>query len=106
MKKRLTALAPYAAVLAVNFYALPLLAKDTGTAMLMMLCIMPAVTFACSLVSGVGRGFDWLLPVVTAVLFIPSIFIYYNASAWVYAAVYGALSLAGNGLGRMLHGRK
>ena len=106
MKKRLTALAPYAAVLAVNFYALPLLAKDTGTAMLMMLCIMPLITSVSSLTSGAKHGFDWLPPIIAVVLFAPTIPIYYNGSAWVYVIAHGIISLAGSGVGGMLHGRK
>lgn len=106
MKKRLAALIPYAVVLAVSFYALPLLAKNTGTAMLLMLCVMPITAFAGSLIWGAKHGFDLLLPLVTAALFASTIFIYYNESAWIYAVVYGGLSLAGNGMGRIFYGRR
>ena len=106
MKKRLTALIPYAALLAVNFYAFPLLAKNTGTAMLMMLCVMPLITFICSLIYGAKHGFDLLPPLMTAVLFAPTVPIYYNSSAWVYVLVHGAISLAGNGAGRIFYQRR
>lgn len=106
MKKRLIALAPCAAAFAASFYALPLLAKDTGTAMLVMLCVMPMITFICSMLYGVKRGFELLLPVIAIVLFAPTVFLYYNESAWVYAAIYGVISLAGNSAGRIFYQRR
>lgn len=106
MKKRLVALVPYAAALAANFYALPLLAKNTGAAMLLMLCVIPLVTFTCSLIYGAKHGFEPALPVIATVLFAPTVLIYYNESAWVYAAAYGVLSLAGNCAGRVFHQRR
>ena len=41
MQKKLTALLPYVVILGLDFYLLPLLAGDTGPAMLLMLCVMP-----------------------------------------------------------------
>lgn len=106
MKKRLAALIPCAAVLAVNFHVLPLLVKNTGTAMLMMLCVMPLIAFMCSVIYGARHGFEPLLPLIVIVLFAPTVFIYYNASAWVYAIAYGVISLAGNAAGRIFHQRR
>ena len=106
MKKRLIALIPCAAALAVCFYALPPLAKNTGMAMLMMLCVMPMITFISSMLYGVKRGFEPLLPVIAIVLFAPTVLLYYNESAWVYAIVYGVISLAGNGTGRIFYQRR
>ena len=106
MKKRLVTLLPYAAVLAVSFYVLPILAKNTGMAMLLMLCVMPVTAFAGSLIWGARYGFDLLLPIMTMAWFVPTIFIFYNGSAWVYAVVYGGLSRAGNGVGRAFYRRR
>ena len=106
MKKRLTILIPCAAALAVNFYVLPLLMKNTGTAMLMMLCVIPVITFACSVIYGAKHGFEPLLPLMAIVLFAPTILIYYNGSAWVYAPAYGVISLAGNGTGRIFYRKR
>lgn len=39
--------------------------------------------------------------VITAVLFIPSIFIYYNTSACVYMIGYGIIALLGNLVSRL-----
>ncbi len=106
MKKKLLALIPYAIALAINFYLLPLLIKDTGVGMLMMLLVIPMLTFICSVIYGVRQGFDFMLPIIATILFAPTIFIFYNASAWVYIIVYSVISLAGNGIGRIFYKKR
>ena len=106
MRAKLTGLIPYAAVLAADFCLLPFLARDTGTAMLLMLCVMPAAAFITALVYGMRRGLSLLLPAAAFLLFLPAVFIHYNASAWVYAVVYAVVVLAGNGVGRIFYGRR
>lgn len=106
MRGKLAALIPYAAVLAADFCLLPFLAWDTGTAMLLMLCVMPAAAFVTALVCGMRRGFSPLLPASAFLLFLPAVFIHYNASAWIYAIAYAVVVLAGNGVGRILYGKR
>ena len=106
MKKRLIALIPYMIILIFNFYLLPLLATNTGMAMLIMLCIIPIITFCCSVAYGVRQGFNLYLPVTVALLFTPTIFIYYNYTAWVYIIVYALNSLVGTGIGRLFYKKR
>lgn len=106
MKKRLIALIPYMIILILNFYLLPLLVKDTGMAMFIMLCIIPIITFCCSVAYGVRQGFNLYLPVTVALLFAPTIFIYYNYTAWVYIIVYALISLVGTGIGRLFYQKR
>lgn len=106
MKKKRTSALPYLAVLAVNFYLLPFLAKDTGAAMVLMLCVMPLVTFVASIAYGARSGFLLLLPAAAAVLFIPTIWIHYNGTAWVYSVIYGLIALAGTGMGTLFYRKK
>ncbi len=106
MKKRLFAIIPYAIVLAVDFYLLPSLINNTGVAMLMMLCIMPLLALFCSVIYGVRQGFDFLLPITAMILFIPTIFIYFNESAWVYVIAYGIIILVGSGIGRIFYKKR
>ena len=106
MKRKCAALLPYIAALAVDFYLLPILIKDTGAAMLLLLVVMPLTAFVTAVVCGLRNGFNILLPVAAVVLFIPTIFIYYNSSAWVYAVFYMAVVLAGNGVGRAFYGKR
>lgn len=106
MKKQPAAMLPYLAVLAADFYLLPFLARDTGTAMLLMLAVMPLTAFLTAVVCGLRNGFSILLPVAAAVLFIPAVFLHYNSTAWVYAVFYGLTVLAGNGLGGVFHRKR
>ncbi len=106
MKKKLLALLPYAIALAIIYYVLPLLIKDTGIGMFMLLLVIPLLTFICAVIYGVRQRFDFLLPLTVAVLFVPTIFIFYNASAWVFIIAYAVIALVGNGIGRAFHKKK
>jgi hypothetical protein len=103
MKAKLLNMLPYLLVLAVDFYLLPLLAQNTGAAMLLMLCVMPLVALVIGVAYGLRRGFSIWLAVIALLLFIPTIFIYYNASAWVYPLFYALLVLVGNLIGRLFY---
>lgn len=106
MKKKWITLLPYLAALAVNFYLLPFLMRNTGLAMLMMLAVMPLAAFLTGAVYGILNGFSILLPAAALVLFLPTLFIHYNASAWVYAVFYMAIVLAGTGVGRAFYRKR
>lgn len=106
MKERFFPLAIYGAVLAADFYLLPLLMRDTGTAMVLMLAVMPLVALVTAVACGLGHGFQPMLPLAAAVLFLPTIFLYYNLSAWVYAPFYGLVTLLGNLLGRAFYRKR
>lgn len=85
----------YGALL-LNFYILPLLISDTGSAMVMMLFVMPLLCFLISIGYGLKNGFHVLYGMFVALMFIPSIFIFYNESAWIYALAYGMIAFIGN----------
>ena len=106
MKEKLRSLLPYAAFFLVDFYLLPLLIWDTGSGILLMLCIMPLAAFLCALVCGMRQGFQPLLAVLAGALFLPAIPLYYNWTAWPYALAYGVVVLAGNALGRLFYRRR
>ena len=103
MKKKIKSLSIYTVALAVAFYILPMLIKDTGTGILMLLGVIPLIAFICALIYGIKQGFDLLLPIIAAVLFTPTLFIYYNKSAWVYIVAYAVITLVGNGIGRIFY---
>ena len=106
MKEKLTGLLPYAAVLAADFYLLPCLMTDTGTAMLLMLCVMPLTALITAMIYGIRRGFSLLVPAAAMLLFAPSIPLHYNGTAWPYIAVYGIVALAGTGIGRIFYQKR
>jgi len=99
MKKRLIGLLPYIVVFAIDFYLLPFFIVDTGSAMLMLLIVIPLIVFVGAVVCGVRMGFDILLPVCAAVLFAPTVYLHYNESAWIYIITFTFLALGGNGIG-------
>ena len=103
MKAKLLNMLPYLIVLAVDFYLLPVAAQNTGAAMLLILCVMPLVALVIGVAYGLRRGFSIWLAVIALLLFIPTIFIYYNASAWVYPLFYALLVLVGNLIGRLFY---
>ena len=88
------------------FYIFPLFAGPTD-AMGMVVLILFA-TLALSLVLGIlsRSGFKWAYPAVCAVLFLPTVPIYYNSSALVHAMWYlvvAAVGLAiGSGIGALV----
>lgn len=83
-------------LLLIDFYIIPLVIKDTGSAMIVMLAIIPLICLIISVFYGIRNGFDYWYIWSVAIIFIPSIFIFYNPSAWVYAIGYGVIALIGN----------
>ena len=70
------------------FYILPLFAGPADTMGLVVLIILS--TFILSLILGIisKNKIKILYPIIISILFIPSIFIYYNNSALVYILWY------------------
>lgn len=93
---------PYLLVIIIDFYILPLLIRDTGSAMIMLLIILPFICFASSVFYGIRHSFHLSYTFIVAILFLPSLFIYYNISAWIYSLIYGIIALAGNLTGYLL----
>lgn len=94
---------PYLGVNALAFYLLPLVVQDTGSAMAVMLVMLPAVCLITALIFGVKQSFHWLYALAVALLFVPTIFLFYNESATAYTFAYGVIALAGNGIGAVFH---
>lgn len=106
MKKKLVSATPYLIALAADFYLLPFLARNTGSAMLLMLCVMPLAAFITALVCGLRGGFSILLPAAALILFAPTVPVHYNSSAWSYCIVYAAIVLAGNAAGSLFYRKR
>lgn len=90
---------PYLLIHIGIFYLLPILMKNTGSAMIIILFLMPLTCFLTSIAYGSKNSFTWLFPILVMLIFIPSIFIFYNESAMVYVFVYGFISLLGSFVG-------
>ena len=77
------------------FYCFPTFAGPKGA--ILMVMIMISATFLFSLIVGVisNNKTKYLYPIITSVLFIPSIFIYYNQSALIHSIWYLAVASIG-----------
>lgn len=80
----------------IDFYIIPWFIKDTGSAMIVTLMIIPLICLATSIFYGIRNGFDYWYILIVAIIFTPSIFIFYNSSAWVYLIVYVVIALLGD----------
>lgn len=103
MKKQAIAMIPYLIVMILLFYGLPLMIKDTGSAMSVLLIGIPIGCFVTALIYGIRHAFNIVYVVLTILLFIPTISIFYNFTATVYAYIFGAITLIGNGIGAGIH---
>lgn len=84
------------------FYLLPLLIRDTGSGMIVLLLLIPILCFVGGLLYGLFSGISWLLPIGVAAAFIPAILLYMNSSAMVYSPVFGVIALVGNLIGGLI----
>jgi hypothetical protein len=83
-------------LLFIDFYVVPWFIKDTGSAMIIMLILIPLICLIISVFYGIRNGFDFGYILIVAIMFAPSIFMFYNSSAWVYVVVYTVIALLGN----------
>ncbi len=81
------------------YLVVPIIIRDTGSAIIILLCIHPLITFLISSIYGYRYSFDFLYPISVGILFIPSIYIYYNESAWIYVFGYLCLAFIGEAFG-------
>ena len=93
---------PFLLVLIVDFYILPVCIRDTGSGILYLLFIIPLICCVDAIVYGIKYGLEILFVLLAGLLFVPSLFIFYNESAWVYAIGYTGLAFLGNVIGYFL----
>ena len=94
---------PYLAGNLIAFYSLPFLIKDTGSAMLILLVVAPIICFILGAFYRAKNPNIGFYPLLVGVLFLPSIFIFYNSSALIYAPIYAVLALLGSLAGQALY---
>lgn len=92
----------YYFIIFITFYLIPILIQDTGSGMFILLIVIPLITLITSFIYGLRNVFDFIYPLIVAILFIPTLFIYYNISAWVYIIAYSLIALIGEILGKTL----
>lgn len=92
----------YLLIIVLSFYLLPFLIIDTGIGMMILLIILPLICFSCSFLYGFKNKLQWIFPLLVSLLYIPSVFIFYNSSAMIYAVIYAVISLGGMCVGYYL----
>ncbi len=90
---------PYLCATLAVFYIFPLFSKTPGSFDMIAFVFFPLVCGFTGYFYGLKNGIVFLYPILVAILFIPAIYLYYNATAWVYALCYGGLALIGNYIG-------
>lgn len=81
------------------FYILPLFAGPTDIMGLVLLLIFSVFLSSFLLGAISGNIVKYFYPLAAAILFIPSVFIYYNSSALVHSLWYFVVSVTGMTLG-------
>lgn len=85
------------------FYIFPLFAGPTDT-MGMVLLIILATLLLSIIIGGISKEkIKYLYPIIVAILFIPSIFIYYNESALIHSIWYLVVSSIGLLVGTIIY---
>ena len=84
------------------FYIFPLSAGPTDTMGMIFLIIV--ATFILGIIMGyvTKEKVKYLYPFVVSILFIPSIYIYYNDSAYIHVIWYFVISLTGLLVGSLI----
>lgn len=84
------------------FYIFPLFAGPTDAMGMVFLIIV--ATFILSFILGIvsNQKIKYIYPLLIAIIFIPSVFIYYNESALIHSVWYLVISTAGLLLGIIL----
>jgi len=105
MKNKLIKMLPYLGLIAVAMYLFPLLAKDTGSYIVVLLFGVPLGILLVSIVYGANIGIDVVFSLIVGMIFIPAILIHYNSSALIYTLIYTGVSLLGLIMGRYVFRR-
>lgn len=85
------------------FYVFPLFAGPTDAIGMVFLIILSTLLLSFILGCISNQYIKFLYPLIIAVLFVPSVFIYYNSSALIHTVWYLVVSSAGVGVGALVH---
>lgn len=86
-----------------TFYILPIYMSNIGAIGMVMLIIL--ITFILSIIIGsISKNkIKYAYPIITSLMFIPSIFIYYNESALIHSIWYLIISTIGLLVGTIVY---
>lgn len=105
MKQILKKLTVYFMILAVVFYLIPITTKMEAPmelAFTLLIVLNPIACLGTGAVYGIKHGFKWYFLMLAPLVFIPSMYIFYNSSAFLYVVIYIIFSATGMGIGCVL----
>ena len=85
------------------FYILPLFAGPTDAMGVVFLIILSVFILGLTIGTISNQKIKYLYPLIISILFIPSVFIYYNESALVHAVWYFVISYIGLLIGSIIN---
>jgi len=85
------------------FYLLPLFAGPTDAMGMVFLIIISVFILGLTIGTISNQKIKYLYPLIISILFIPSVFIYYNESALVHAVWYFVISYIGLLIGSIIN---
>lgn len=81
---KLRKMLPFLGVNVFAFYILPFLNMHTNGVILLLLIEIPVICFVTALIYGIKRSFDLIYTLIVMLIFVPTIFMFYNESAAIY----------------------
>ena len=84
------------------FYIFPMFAGPTDAIGMVILILLSTLLLSIIFASISNKKIKYLYPIVIAILFIPSVFIYYNESALVHSLWYLVVSTFGMIIGTLI----
>ena len=100
--KKIREMSVYLIVITLAFYVLPAFINDTWIGIFFLLILTPIICFVTSIIYGIRHSFNLIFLLLIMILFVPTIFIFYNESAAVYVLIYGIIATTGNLLGSLI----
>ena len=80
-------------------YGMPILCALTLAGVFNVMPLMPVIylctVLVISFLFGRKHGGDWLICLVLTAVFLPSIYMYFNATVWIYVPIYLIMSFIG-----------
>ena len=85
------------------FYIFPLFAGPTDAMGMVFLIIVATLVLSMVIGSISNEKVKYLYPIIVAIVFVPSVFIYYNESAMIHSVWYLVVSSVGLFVGAVVH---
>lgn len=82
----------FAVPVALAFYLLPMISKDSAYSTAVLKIVLPILSATVSLLFGICYGKDLSVAAAIILMLFPSVFFYYDSSSCIYIIAYGAIA--------------